>query len=231
LLSWDFQLNSDLRIKAETYYQYLYDIPVEHQTSSYSVIDEGHDMERFFPDSLVNKGIAKNYGVELTMEKFFSRSYFLLFTASLYDATRTGSDEINYNSVFNGGYILNALGSREFTWCLKRSCSFTIGGKITLAGGKRYTPIDLNASDAAGEAVFIDSLRNSMVFDPYLRFDVKLNYRINALKVSHEFGLDIVNITNRENVLKQTYISGAHPPIQEVYQLGILPIFYYKIDF
>ena len=85
-------LGENFRIKAETYYQYLYNIPVEHHSSSYSVLDEGHDMNRFFPDSLVNKGTARNYGMELTMEKFFSKSYFLLFTASLYDASRTGSD-------------------------------------------------------------------------------------------------------------------------------------------
>ncbi|MEN8229476.1 MAG: carboxypeptidase regulatory-like domain-containing protein [Bacteroidota bacterium] len=231
VLSWDYYLNSNMRVKLETYYQYLYNIPVEHHPSSYSVLDEGHNMSRFFPDSLVNKGTARNYGLELTMEKFFSKSYFLLFTASLYDARRTGSDGINYNTVFNGRYILNALGSKEFTWGINRRSTFTIGGKITLAGGKRYTPIDIAASDIAGEAVYIDALRNSMQFNPYLRADIKLNYRLNALKATHEFGLDIVNITDRDNVLKQTYISGNESPVQEVYQLGLLPIFYYKIDF
>ena len=231
VVSWDYTITSNMRIKLETYYQYLYNIPVEHHSSSYSVLDEGHDLSRFFPDSLINNGKANNFGMELTVEKFFSKSYFLLFTASLYDAKRTGSDEINYDAVFNGGYVLNALGSKEFTWGVKRKSTFTIGGKLTLAGGKRYTPIDLDASDIAGEAVYIDALRNSMQFTPYLRADLKMNYRINAQRVTHELGLDIVNITDRDNVLKQTYISGGDPPVQEVYQLGILPIFYYRIDF
>ena len=231
VLSWDHYINSNLRIKLETYYQYLYDIPVETHPSSYAILDEGHDMNRFFPDSLVNKGTAKNYGLEFTMEKFFSNSYYLLFTASLYDASRTGSDGDYYNSVFNGRYIVNALGAKEFTWGTKRKTTFTIGGKATLAGGKRYTPIDLEASDSAGEAVYVDELRNSEVFDPYLRLDLKVTYRINSVKASHEFGLDIVNITDRENILKQTYISGSYPPVQQEYQLGILPIFYYKIEF
>jgi hypothetical protein len=231
VLSWDHYVNSNLRIKLETYYQYLYDIPVETHPSSYSILDEGHDMNRFFPDSLLNKGIAKNYGLELTMEKFFSNSYFLLFTASLYDASRTGSDGNYYNSVFNGRYIVNTLGDKEFTWGAKRKTTLTIGGKATLAGGKRYTPIDLEASGEAGEAVYVDALRNSEVFDPYLRLDLKLTYRINSVKASHEFGLDIVNVTDRKNILKQSYISGGHPPLQQEYQLGILPIFYYKIEF
>ncbi|MEN8203516.1 MAG: TonB-dependent receptor [Bacteroidota bacterium] len=231
VLSWDFYMNSNLRLRLETYYQYLYNIPVEYTASSYSVLDEGHDMIRFFPDSLTNKGKARNLGLELTMEKFFSKSYFLLLTASLYDASRTGSDEKYYNSVFNGGYILNALGAKEFQWGINRKSTFSVGGKLSLAGGKRYTPIDLDASDEAGEAVYTDSLRNSLQFANYFRADIKLSYRVNAVKATHEFGLDIVNVTGRKNVLKQTYISGDTSPVREVYQLGLLPLFYYRIDF
>jgi hypothetical protein len=201
------------------------------EPSSYSVLDEGHNLSRFFPDSLVNRGVGRNYGVEFTLEKFFSRSYFMMVTASLYDATRTGSDGVNYQAIYNGGYALNMLGSKEFKWGVKRKSSISIGGKVTLAGGKRYTPIDLNASDIAGEAVYVDHLRNSMQFRPYFRADLKINYRINAARASHEIGFDLLNVTNRQNVLKQTYISGGDPPVKEVYQLGILPLLIYRVDF
>lgn len=231
VLSWDYYLNSNLKIKAEGYYQYLYQVPVEYTSSSYSVLDEGHDMSRFFPDSLVNSGRGRNYGLELTVEKFFSKSYFMMLTASLFDAKRTGSNGINYDAVFNGRYALNLLGSKEFILGTRRNQSITLGGKITFAGGKLYTPIDIAASDIAGEAVYDDSQRNSRQFKPYFRLDIKLNYRINASKTTHELGLDLINVTNRENVYKQIYISGAEPPLDEKYQLPILPIFYYRIDF
>ena len=154
-----------------------------------------------------------------------------MLTASLYDAKRTGSDEIYYDAIFNGHYALNLLGSKEFSWGTSRNHSFTVGGKITLAGGKRFTPVDLEASAIAGEAVYVDQLRNSMQFNPYFRTDIKLNYTINAGKTTHELGLDLINVTNRKNVLKQTYISGTESPLQESYQLGFLPLFYYRIDF
>lgn len=230
VLGWDYYMNPQWRFKVEAYYQYLYEVPVEYLPSSYSVLDEGHDMNRFFPDSLANNGRGRNMGLEFTMEKFFSKSYFLMLTSSLFNSQRTGSDEINYNSIFNGGYSLNMLGSKEFSWGINRDQSITVGGKITLVGGKRYTPIDEEASAIAGEAVYQDQLRNSEQFSPYFRADLKLNYRLNGAKTTHELGLDLVNITDRENVFKQTYVPGAEPPLENVYQLGFLPIFYYKIE-
>jgi len=231
VLSWDYSISRQMRLKAETYYQYLYDVPVEYSPSSYSVLDEGHDLSRFFPDSLVNSGTGNNMGIEFTLERFFSNSYFLMLTASAYDAKRTGSNGINYDAIFNGGYIMNALASKEFSWGVKRKSTFTIGGKLTMAGGKRYTPIDLAAYAMAGETVYQDDLRNSMQFNPYFRADLKLNYRVNVPRATHEIGLDIINVTNRENILKQSYVSGGEPPVQEINQLGILPLFYYRIDF
>ncbi|MCK4991667.1 MAG: TonB-dependent receptor, partial [Bacteroidales bacterium] len=65
VLGWDYYMNSEWRFKVETYYQYLYQVPVEFLPSSYSVLDEGHDMNRFFPDSLENKGTGRNIGLEL----------------------------------------------------------------------------------------------------------------------------------------------------------------------
>ena len=124
VLSWDHYVNSNLRIRAETYYQYLFKVPVDFTSSSYSVLDEGHNMERFFPDTLANRGTGRNYGLELTVEKFFSRKYFMMLTASLYDAKRTGSDGLNYEALYNGLYALNLLGSKEFIglgFC--RSCN------------------------------------------------------------------------------------------------------------
>jgi len=230
VIGWDYFMNAQWRFKVEAYYQHLYRVPVEYLSSSYSVLDEGHDMERFFPDSLENKGKGRNIGLEFTMEKFFSQSYFLMFTASFFDARRTGSDEVMYNTIFNGGYAMNLLGAKEFSWGMNRDQSITIGGKITFAGGKLYTPIDVEASEIAGEAVYLDQERNSMQFSPYFRADIKLNYRVNGSKTTHEVGIDLVNVTDTKNVYKQTYVSGAEPPLAEKYQLGFLPLFYYKIE-
>ncbi|MBU2018438.1 MAG: hypothetical protein KJ941_02225, partial [Bacteroidetes bacterium] len=60
-------------------------------------------------------------------------------------------------------------------------------------------------------------------------------YRYNANKMTHEIGLDLVNILNTKNLLSLAYAPNlANPsaePIAVRTQLGFLPIFYYKVDF
>ena len=94
VLGYDWGISRNLRLKAETYYQHLYNIPVTEQPSSFSLINAGSGFSRLFPDSLVNEGTGHNYGVELTLEKFFSKNYFFLLTGSLFDAKYKGSDGI-----------------------------------------------------------------------------------------------------------------------------------------
>lgn len=74
---------------------------------------------------------------------------------------------------------------------------------------------------------------STLQFDDYFRADIRINYRINAKKVSHEIAVDLVNIFDTQNILTLNF-APDHPSgnaIQEQYQLGFLPIFYYKIDF
>jgi hypothetical protein len=59
---------------------------------------------------------------------------------------------------------------------------------------------------------------------------------MNTQKLTHEFGLDLVNLLNTRNLLSLAYAPTLDPndtsqPIAEKAQLGRLPIFYYKIDF
>lgn len=103
-------------------------------------------------------------------------------------------------------------------------------GPVSRAGKSSYL-VNYRYSARAGEVVYMNDQKNQKKFNDYFRADLKINYRLNTPKLTHEIGLDIVNITNRSNILKQTYVYGAEPPVIESYQLGILPIFYYRVDF
>lgn len=234
VLSYDWAVSQHLRVKAEAYYQYLYEAPVDIYSSSFSLLNQGSGFDRFFPDTLANKGSGKNVGAELTIEKFFSKDFFFMISASVFDSKYKGSDGIERNTDFNGNFAVNGLIAKEFKIGRNKNSVLTTGTKITYAGGRRYTPADTAASVLAGELIGIDSLRNSKQFKNYFRWDIKIGFRANRKKVTHELGLDLVNVLNTKNVLSLTYIPNTKNPtdvIREDYQLGFLPLFYYKIDF
>jgi len=233
VLGYDLSLAKNFRIRTETYYQYLFEIPVEPLPSAYTIINQGSSFVRFFPNTLTNKGTGKNYGVELTLEKFFSKTYFFLATGSLYESKYKGSDGIERNTDFNGNYAAKLLVGKEFK--VGENQILSLGTSLAWAGGRRYTPIDINASALVNEAVYIQSLTNTKQLRDYFRNDLRITYKINAKKMSHEFAIDIVNLWDRRNVFALSYAPDpndpSRDPLKEEYQLGRLPLFYYKIEF
>ena len=231
--SYSLWLSDNLQVISELYYQYLYQIPVDTFSSSFSLINSGASFSRFFPGTLQNTGTGMNYGIELTIQKYFANKYYFMISSSVFESKYKGSDGVLRNTDFNGHYAANFLGGKEFTF--KNKNVFSIGGKITAAGGRWYGPVDTSESVHQADVIFVDSLRNTQQFASYFRADLKLNYRINAGKVTHEIGLDLVNLLNTKNILKLTYAPNEFDPsagpIRYEYQLGFLPLFYYRIDF
>lgn len=233
VLSYDIALKSNMRMKAEVYYQYLFNVPVEVTPSAFSLTNMGSGFARFFPNTLVNEGEGKNMGLELTVEKFFDKSFFFLLTGSLFDAKYKGSNGEWHNTDFNTKYAANALIGKE--WKMGDKSTMSIGTKFTTAGGRWRGIVDETASANQRELVFLDSAYNTIQFKPYYRLDFKINFKINSKKVTHEFALDLVNVLNVKNILGLSYspnpVNPTADPVSENYQLGFLPLFYYRIDF
>lgn len=232
VLAYDRKLGTDWRVKAETYYQYLDKVPVDAAPSSFSLLNAGADF--VFPESsnLVNEGTGKNYGVELTVEKFFSKGYYTLITGSLFDSKYKGSDGIERNTAFNNGYILNVLAGKEFRFGKGGKNAFTLDTKFTTAGGRNFTPINLEASRAVGEEVRYEEQAFSQRYEPYLRWDVKFGYRVNSKKksISQQFFIDLQNVTGKQNIFSRRFNTRTNA-LNDVYQSGFFPDIMYRMQF
>lgn len=230
VMGYDNILNSNLRFKTELYGQYLNQVPVNgHMPTSFSVLNLGSQYSGLPKmDSLSNSGEGYNYGLELTFERFFSKGYYYLVTTSLFESKYRGSDKELRNTVNNGNYILNLLGGKEIVIGGRHILALDI--KFTLAGGKRYTPIDVVKSHATAVEVLVESQAYSLQFDPYHRVDARISFRNNAKKVMHEIAFDVQNVFNRRNVLLYQYNSKSKQ-IETEYQLGIFPVLMYRIEF
>lgn len=233
VLGYDVKLNSNWRGKVEVYYQSIDKAGVEPFPSSYSTLTEGanfiFDNNRV---SLVNDGTGYNTGIEFTLEKFFSKGYYGLFTGSFFDSKYTASDGVERNSPFNNGYVVNLLGGKEFKVGRLRKNIFFIDTRFTTSGGRYYTPVDLEASQQTGFEVLQDEFTYNSQYDSYFRWDLKFGIKLNSKekKRSHQVYLDLQNVTANENVFARRYNRQTNN-IDQVNQIGFFPDFGYRYQF
>jgi hypothetical protein len=228
VIAYDVNLFNSVRIKTEVYYQYLYSIPVRSRPDYFSTVNLGADFTSPNIDSLQSKGTGDNYGIELTLEKFYSKGYYFLVTASVFESKYRGSDHVYRNTAFNGNYVFNALAGKEFKIGEKHTIAFDT--KITYAGGKRYVPIDLMTSIATQSEVRDGSVAYDYQYDPYFRLDIKPSYKLNTKRFTHELSVDIQNITRHDNIFQQQYDLNTQT-IKTDYQLKFFVIPQYRMTF
>jgi len=221
-------LSQNIFFKLSGYYQHIFNVPVEVDPSSYSLINYGTSYENVVVPTLVNNGIGRNYGIEITLEKYFSNSYYFLLTSSFFRSEYQGSDKVWRNSAFNNKHIINLLGGKEFK--LGKSGVLMTDLKLTTSGGRYVTPIDLEASRIEGDAVYLNNEAYSQRLDDYFRTDFKIGYRLNMKRISQEWLIDIQNLFNRKNIFDLVY-NPTTGNIDTQYQVGILVIPQYRILF
>jgi hypothetical protein len=229
VLTYDWNVTEHLRIKAEGYYQSLRNIPVESKYSSYSAINAGMSFGAEEEDSLANNGKGHNYGVELTIERFFHRNYYFLFTTSLFDSKYEGSDGIERNTAFNTRYVLNALAGKE--WRVgKNKNYFSLNLKVTAIGGKYLVPINFEKSQQMGRTIYRPELAYSEQQDPYFRTDLRLSYRKEYTRSTLEVSLDLQNLTNNKNIFDQSYNPRTNAIVTQ-YQQSFFPVPFIRYTF
>lgn len=229
VLGYENNLTQLLRLKVEVYYQVIDQVPVNNYPSSYSALNIGASFAPSDESDLVNKGTGTNYGVELTLERYYSKGFYFLVTGSVFDSKYKGSDGIERNTAFNTIYAANVLGGKEFK-VGKNGNILYVNLKFTTIGGKYFTPLDFAASQARSKAVYDDSKAFSERQDPYFRADMKIGYRKDFKASSLEFAIDFQNITNHKNIFSQGY-NKYNNTISYEYQQGFFPVPMFRYTF
>ena len=234
VVAYDRSIGKHSRLKMESYYQILDNVPVSYRYPQYSTLNFGANFDLAFPDTLVNEGTGTNYGLELTVERFLNNGFYYLFTGSLYNSTYKGVDGIERNTAFNGNYTTNVLVGKEFYFTSKKpskkQSSLLLDIKFTLNGGQRYIPIDLEQSQNQNAAVYDYDNAFAPQHPEYFRTDIKIGYKLNGKKITQEWAFTMQNATNRKNVFSQGYDVSTQSVFTR-YQIGMLPIMQYKILF
>lgn len=224
--AYDRAISKHLRVKAEAYYQHLFNVAVKNDPAS--AISTLVSEEGYITDPLVNKGVGRNYGLELTAEHFFYNNFYFLLSSSLYSSKYKALDEVWRNSRFNAKHALSFTAGKEFKW--EKSRTFGVNIRTTYTGGFWTTPIDFVKSAQLKETKYIESLAFTEQLPDYFRTDLRFSLKRNRPKSTSTLALDIQNATNHSNLGGRYYDSTAGK-IRNWYQLPILPVLSYRIEF
>lgn len=224
------KLTDDLNLTIEAYYQYLFNVPsAKDKKSQYSVLNASYGL----PDILLdNKGKGYNYGGEFMIEKDFTKNWYTVMSASLFDSKYKSPDGKVYNTYYNGGYIFNFTAGKEFAVGRKGVNFLGFNVKALLRGGFRYTPVDYLLSKSRKRIVYDIGETYGKNLPEYRRIDVGMSYKLNTSASSLTILLEIQNITNRLNIVRKRFSYSKGSIIErESYSVGIVPVASLRFEF
>ncbi len=227
ILSYTYR-SKNVEWRTEAFYQFLYDVPISatDNASNFSVLN-GLDGVQVL--SLESEGEGRNIGIETGIRKtpeYYGWTWGA--NATLYQSEyRTNTNEWR-DSRFDGRYIFNALVGKE--WVRKGRITFGLHVRANYLGGFRATPIDLAASQSAGQTIFDDMEAFTLKQDDYFRIDLSIFRKVEHKKFTSTISLDIQNASNQTNQSFEFYDTFLDRVVRRE-QLGILPILNYRIQF
>lgn len=235
VLGYEKRFTKNLMAKVEVYYQALYDLPVENKdTSFYATINEGVDFRYV---DLVNEGTGKNYGIELTLERFLANNYYFLINGSLYNSTYKSLEGVKRNTQYNGNYLVNILMGKEFrNLGKKKNRTLSLNGKIFYGGGKRIVPLlrdgQGNLAVDAGNNNYWDYEKayENKLEDIY-QITLSASLKFNKPKATHEIFINLDNVTNTKGKVSEYYDEREPNSIGNLTQFGLFPNLMYRVYF
>ena len=101
---------------------------------------------------------------------------------------------------------------------------------MSYQGGDRYTPIDETASLEKKDIIYDETQAFSKQFSPAFTVDLSVSYKLNKKRVSHEFGLQLLNLTGYTGQHGYQY-NEQKKVIENIDVSNMLPNLSYKIQF
>ena len=223
------RLGENAMLKIEPYWQWLFDVPVE-QGTTYSILN--HNL--FYQDrALVNEGAGRNYGIDLTLERYLKDGLYVMLTATLFKSEYRDAQGEWHHTRHDRGWITNILGGKEWMVGKSHKNVFGLNGRLTMMGGDRYTPMvpGTTFDDVAkrpdrtipqdGDNPYSKQMNMNIGF----AFSVK--YTINKKHTSHHFILEYLQMRSFHG---QTFDIRTHDLVDKFTSLTF-PNIAYRVEF
>jgi CarboxypepD_reg-like domain len=225
-LEWKKKLSGDLSMVTSAYYHQVFNVPL---LGNYSLINQWDEYVR---GDYTNDGKGKNYGVEAQVEKRFYGNIYFMATGSVFRSEYFNGTKY-LDSRFNGKFTSSFLAGKEWK---KTNKSFGIHARAIYTGGLREAYIDLAASEFVGTTMHDYQLGYPVQLPNYFRTDLRISWRKNKPGYTRTLSVDIQNLTNQQNIgylYYDTFLNAGalQKIVSKKYQVGIIPVLAYRVEF
>ena len=218
-----------MKLSAEIYFQTIRNIPQLAAASSSNISMINLDDINFYvaPHDINSyDSQSRNYGIEIMLQRHFTENWYFLFAGSIFDSEVKFEDEAYQNARFNSNWAANCTIGKEFVkQKLTKTNIFGIHLRAVHRGGFWERPFEeIDGDFFYSSDYFTERLR------PYFRIDLRCYWKWNKPNKTTTLSLDIQNATNRKNIA-YNYDDVSARGFQTQYQLGLIPLLNYRIEF
>lgn len=220
-------IGENISLEVSPYYQHLVGLPIVAGTPE-AIINVANDW--FFDKPLVNEGVGKNYGIDLTLERPLANGYYFLLSGSLFKSEYRGGDNVWRSTRYDRIGAVNAILGTE--WALddagKQLLSISVRG--TYQGGLRETPLDIQASNATNTIVLDSANAFTRILPSQAIAHFNASWRFNAEGHSWLIAFGVLNLTGAKEFLgyRRNLKTGE---IEDEWDQLVIPNLSFKLEF
>lgn len=229
VFSFTSMLSDNLRLNIEPYLQLIEDVPVV--SGSYiSTINSREIL--FFNETLVSEGSARNYGIDVTLERYLHNGLYYLISGSLFDSKYTAQDGIERNTRFNKNFVGNALIGKEWQVGADGNNTLNVNLRLNILGGNRKEAIDKTQSINAQDVVYGEAEERSFTEQhpstPITSFT--FSYRKNKPGYSSVWSLQVLNLSQTKDYETDIFNLKTQK-VEPKYTSVMIPNLSWKLEF
>lgn len=218
-------LAEEMKLQIEGYSKIYSGFPWDPQQPGYFILDGvSSEQDLYAFTGLESGGEARAYGIEATLQKQLVSGYYGLIAGSCSVSEYRNPGELWRRRIFDNGWTATLEGGYRVSEKWEFSCRWLA------AGGRPYTPLDIQSSQEQNRTILDSSRINGERYPWYSSVNIRADRRFNFSESSLVCYASIWNLFNRQNTTA-TYWNRIENKEDNIYQWGLMPIIGIEYEF
>jgi hypothetical protein len=218
-------LSENTRLTVEVYdkgYKYL---PLDASQPTFSIIDQIVIDGLFHnPNQLEGVGQAYSRGIEIMLQKKLAKNFYGMISASWFRSKYRDYNGIWRNRSYDNRVTFNIEGG------YKPNNKWEFSLRWIYAGGRPYTPFNMNASQQVFQGVYDNSQTNMLRMPDYHSLNIRFDRRFHFSRSNLILYVSVWNAYGRKNITSYDWDEFTNEQSEST-QWGLLPIFGLEFEF